>query len=144
MAPIRKIQVRTQFAPWLSNTLKEEMKQRNQLQDIARETKNPEDWSSFKKLRNKINNKLKSEKINWQKMKLSSCTHNSGQTWKYVKGWLNWTSSGSPTQLFHNGKFVTKPNLLAEIMNSFFIEKINKLKNGLPDIVSDPLSTLRN
>ena len=35
MAPIKKIQVRTRFAPWLSEDTKCEMKRRNNLQEKA-------------------------------------------------------------------------------------------------------------
>ena len=143
MAPIRKIQVRTRFAPWLSSSTKEKMSHRDELQEQARQTKNPEDWNLYKKSRNKVNSILKNEKSKCQKSKLQSCDKNPGQTWKYVKGWLNWKSSGSPTQLFYNGSYVTKPHQLAETMNNFFIDKIIKLKNSLPAPISDPLNSLK-
>ena len=86
---------------------------------------------------------MRNEKRSWQENKLNNCDQNSGQTWKYVKGWLNWKSSGSPTQLFHDGILVQKPKVIAEVMNSFFIEKINKLKNSLPNSISDPLANVK-
>ena len=91
------------------------------MQEKARLTKKHEDWCSFKKIRNQVNTKLKNEKLNWQKNKLKKFEQNSGQTGKFVKSWLTWKASGSPTQLFHDGKLINKPITLAETMNTFFI-----------------------
>ena len=61
MAPMRTIQVRKKFAPWLSNATLDMMKQRDQLQKVAADTQHRDDWNKFKCLRNKINNRLKFE-----------------------------------------------------------------------------------
>ena len=59
-------------------------------------------------------------------------------------GWLNWSSSGSPSKLYHAGQMVTSPPLLAEIMNTYFVNKIDTICQGLPRQSDDPLSTLKN
>ena len=46
-------------------------------------------------------------------------------------------------QLFSEGKFVTSPNGLAEIMNNFFIDKIKRLKCSIPPGKVDPLSKMK-
>ena len=43
MAPIKTIQVRTKYAPWLSNTTKKLMEERNKAQTNATETKDIDD-----------------------------------------------------------------------------------------------------
>ena len=63
--------------------------------------------------------------------------------WKNVKSWLNWTSSGAPTQLFCEGRLETQPSRLAECMNTFFIQKVRNLKGSLKQSISDPLLKLR-
>ena len=62
MAPIKSVQIRSKYAPWLSPALKEAMKERDQAQLTAQETGFREDWSRFRKLRNTLNNKLKGAK----------------------------------------------------------------------------------
>ena len=55
MAPIRTVQVRTNYFPWLSQETKNMMSERDSLQSRAAKTKSAEDWKRFKTLRNKIN-----------------------------------------------------------------------------------------
>ena len=78
-----------------------------------------------------------------KKNKLETCNNDSGKLWKNIRGWLNWSSSGSPTKLYHAGQIVTSPSKLANIMNQFFIGKIDKIRIELPTPTGDPLSTLK-
>ena len=85
MAPMRTIQVRTRYAPWLSKVTINLMRDRDQLQKTAAESKSRDDWNNFKSLRNRVNNRLKFEERNWQKEKLGQCEDNSKSLWKNVK-----------------------------------------------------------
>ena len=145
MAPIRTIQIRKHYAPWLSTDTKKLMSERDLAQKIAIESNLECDWSTFRRLRNKVNQILKTEKRNWQKakLKLFEDENDSKQIWKNVKSSLNWTTSGAPTQLFHQGRLETRPSGLAECMNNFFITKIENLIENLEPRESDPLSNLR-
>ena len=89
MAPVRKIQVRTRFAPWLSDETKKLMKGRDYAQLRASESKDNDDFNDYKNLRNRVNNRLKKEKKNWKKDKLNECGKDSGKIWKNILGWLN-------------------------------------------------------
>ena len=73
MAPIRTIQVRKKFAPWLSQATVDMMKEIDQLQKEAAQSQNRELWKKFKCLQNKVNNRLKYEEKSWQKSKLVEC-----------------------------------------------------------------------
>ena len=98
---------------------------------------------NFKTLRNKVTNSLKSDKINWQKQKLNTCNNDPGKLWKNILGWLNWSSSGSPSKLYIDGQIVTAPAKLAEIMNNYFVNKITTIREALPNQTDDPLKTLK-
>ena len=98
MAPIRTIQVRKRFAPWLSQITLDLMQERDQLQKLAAQTRDRDDWKKFKVIRNKVNNRLRYEERNWQKHQLDECGSDPRKIWKNVKGILNWKSSGSPSQ----------------------------------------------
>ena len=69
------------------------MKVRDELQKLASETKDRDDWARFKHMRNRINNRLKYEESHWQKLRLDECGNNPGKVWKNIKGILNWQSS---------------------------------------------------
>ena len=143
MAPIKTIQVRSKYAPWLSNDTKELLKERNSAQATAAQTKDMDDWRLYKSLRNTATARMRQEKKAWEKMKLDSTKHNPSTLWKNVKTWLNWNNSGPPSQLFDNGRLVNSPAGLAGTMNSFFIDKVNRLRNGIPASNSDPLAKLK-
>ena len=145
MAPIRTIQIREKYAPWLSNDTKQKMAERDQAQQKAAQSKLAADWKTYKLLRNNVNCILRSEKRNWQRNKFQKCEEelDTKQIWKNVKSWLNWTSSGAPSQLFYEGRLETKPSRLAECMNNFFIQKVRNLKERIIPSNSDPLAILR-
>ena len=54
MAPIKKFQTRTNYAPWLNDDTKHLIAERNAAQRKASETDNPEDWRTFRSLRNQV------------------------------------------------------------------------------------------
>ena len=145
MAPIKTIQIRENYAPWLSSEIKQKMADRDEAQKIAAQTKLDKDWKLYKQLRNNVNSILKNEKRKWQRRKFQKCEdeNDTRQIWKNVKSWLNWTTSGAPTQLFHNGTLLTRPSCLAECMNVFFVRKVINLKESLLPTESDPLANLR-
>ena len=143
MAPIRTIQVRKKYAPWLSKTTLELMKERDNIQKIAAQTKDRDDWTKFKHLRNRINSRLKYEEKSWQKTKLEECGEDSSKVWKNVKNILNWSKCGSPSQLFYNGSLISKPQEVADAQNMFFIDKINLIRENLPPPSTDPLAVIR-
>ena len=92
-----------------------------------------------KKLRNSLNNTLKSEKRTWQENKISDFGSDTSSIWKNVKNWLGWTSGGPPSKLLEDGRIYTKPSDLAKIMNTFFTNKVRNLRENLPQNPGDPL-----
>ena len=86
---------------------------------------------------------MKQERKEWEKLKLDSTKHSPSSLWKNVKRWINWNNSGPPTQLFHQGRFINSPAGLAGAMNSFFIDKVRTLREGIPATETDPLQVLR-
>ena len=144
MAPIKSIQVRKRYAPWLSPAIKEAIRERDEAQQVAQQSRSNEDWKKFKKLRNNLNNKLRGAKRKWQKVKIAEYSSDSASAWKHINSWLGWSSCGPPTKLLHNGVFYSKPSKLSEIMNCFFIKKVENLRKNLPVSDLDPLELVRN
>ena len=143
LAPVKTFQVRNKYAPWLSDSTKQLIKERNQAQKLATETKDLDNWNHFKNLRNTARNKMKKEKKLWEEAKLNNVHHNPSTLWQNVKGWLNWTNTGPPCQLFHLGRIINSPAQLAQAMNTFFINKVVLLRNQIPDSITDPLGKLK-
>ena len=143
MAPIRKIQTRKKYVPWLSKGTKSLMKVRNEAQEKATETGNPDDWRMYRAIRNQVTARCRTDKAEWEREKLDHINNTSTDTWQTVKGWLGWGSAGTPTKLFSDGRLVTSPGGLAACMNNFFLDKIKRLRQNIPAATADPLMKLR-
>ena len=52
MAPIRTFQIRKKYVPWLSESTKELMKERDAAQATAASSRNQDDWMAYKPLCN--------------------------------------------------------------------------------------------
>ena len=143
LAPIKTVQMRTKYAPWLSAGTKAMMKERDTAQAHASETQDADDWRQFKNLRNTITNRMRHEKAAWEKQRLDHAENSSTNLWKNIKGWLNWKASGPPTQLFSDGLLISSPIALATTMNRYFISKVDRLRQMIPRSNSDPLKVLK-
>ena len=142
-APVRTIQVRSRYAPWLSDETKSIMKERNLAQQFAQRTQNPDDKREYAHLRNRVTKMIRADKRNWESLHLDHLTQTPANLWKNVKGLLDWKNCGPPTQLFSNGHFVNSPSKLAKVMNNFFVSKVKLLQDKLPLQSKDPLQYLQ-
>ena len=84
MAPIRTIQIREKYAPWLSLNTKQKMAERDQAQQKALQSKLAAEWKAYKLLTHNVNYIFRSEKRNWQHKKFQQCEeeHDTKQIWK--------------------------------------------------------------
>ena len=70
MTPVKTIQTRSNYAPWLSEETKNLQVERNAAQEKAAESDTPENWRLFRSLRNQVTARSRSDKTNWEKKKL--------------------------------------------------------------------------
>ena len=119
------------------------MKVRNEAQEKAAETDNPDDWRIYRNIRNQVTASCRRDKAVWEREKLDHMSNTASDTWKTVKGWLGWGSAATPTKLFSDGRLVTSPGGLAACMNKFFLDKIKRLRQNIPAANADPLVRLR-
>ena len=143
MAPVKTIQVRKGYAPWLSESTKRLIKERNEAHVLASRTKQQDDFRHYKHLRNQTTAKLRQDKKTWEKLKLDNNKNDPRALWKNVKTRLNWNNSGPPSKLFHDGKIITSPAGIAGTMNSFFLGKVADLRENIPGAAVDPLEKLK-
>ena len=143
MAPIRTVQVRAKYAPWLSRDTKDLQTSRNNAQKTAAQTDSPEDWRIFRALRNQVTSRLRADKREWEKANLDDKENTPTEIWSKVRAWLGWGGGGTPTQILSEGQVVTSPAGLSNCMNKFFLNKIKKLRSTIPGALSDPLSKIK-
>ena len=144
-APWKVFQLRKSFCPWLTDETKELMKERDTWKKKAKQlaTDNPgqvtaeqhKAWVEYKKIRNKINNLKRSEEIEFKKNKIEENIDDSAKVWKLTKSFMDWKTTGTPTQLEENGSLVTSARSISQIMNSYFIDKVRALRQSMASVV---------
>ena len=71
-----------------------------------------------------------------EKLKLSGASNDPSRLWKKVKIW-------STYKWLHNGLIVNSETNIASTMNSFFLGKVTRLRDKIPESEEDPLAKLR-
>ena len=143
-APIKTVQVRKNYAPWLNSEIKALMFDRDEAQRKASASKDQDDWRLYKNLRNTVTDRLRKCKAEWEANKLINIDTHPKDVWKNIKSLMNMKISGPPTQLIHNGNIINSPIDLATTMNDYFIDKIDNLEKNLPQPNGDPHVYLKN
>ena len=141
-APIKVVQNRKHYVPYISPELKREMLERDDLKRNAANSGNIEDFDLYKLKRNEISTKLKSAKAEYYKSKFSEDSLSPGDVWKTAFQLLGKSKSEFPSQILIGKKLLSTPAKIAEALNIFFVEKISKLKESEPP-EDDPLAELR-
>ena len=94
-------------------------------------------------LRNQATASSRKHLASWTSSKLCSKANSPSDVWSTVKRILNWEGGGPPTQLFYEGRMLTKPAAMASAINNFFIKKVKNIIGGIPNVDMDPLAKLR-
>ena len=146
MAPVKRFQSRHHYASWLSEDTKCLMTSRDEAMTRYSRTQLPEDWETARMLRNQVTRRLKTEKCSDVRRRIRNCEEeqDSGRVWKNIRAYLGWGgTSGAPTRLTDAaGQLVTSPSAMAELQNSFYVKKVEKIRAQLPR-QGDPTATLR-
>ena len=103
MAPIRlrDIKTYTNKGRKLSVEVKNLMEERNMLRRRAKSTNNPEDWSEWKILKNRVNRLVRKEKARQKENMISEVSKDTTakKLWNYIKSKACWTTSMALTIL---------------------------------------------
>ena len=142
-APIKTIQIKSNYVPGLSKETKRIQNERNLAQEQAAKSDHPEDYRMYRSLRNQAVARVREDKKKWEEKKFDLDENTCSDTWKTVKSLLGWNTAGPPTQLFYLGRMVSKPMALATSMNKFFIDKIKGLRQKIPVVATDPLKQMK-
>ena len=146
MAPVRTIQLRRQYAGWLSQPTKDLMAARDSAVAEYTRTRLPGDWEEARLLRNRVSSLLKSEKCRYMSEKVKRCEEqkDTGQVWRNIRSYIGWGGSGgAPTLLTSEaGQLITSPAAMAELQNTFYVQKVRKIRAQLPRR-GDPTALLR-
>lgn len=137
-APFITYRQRKHYSPWVTKETIQLIKSRDQAKKealcLAKQGKNSaEAWATFKSLRNKINNRLKFEEINFKNNVINGSLEDPAKSWSTAKSYMNWSSNGGPpNQLLVGGALITKASSIATEMNKYFVTKVNQIRKSIP------------
>ena len=152
-APWIVFQVRKKFSPWITETTKDMMNERDKWKKKARDLAVQEPgvvteeqrqaWEEYKKWRNRVNNRKKSDETEYKRDKIMATIDDPAKAWGTTKKFMNWKTPGTPVQIEVDNKMFTSSKAVAKIMNEYFIDKVRQIRNGMGHIVTN-LTQCRN
>ena len=143
-APVKIIQNRVNYQPYISEDIKREMLERDNLKEKAAETGNSDDYNNYKTQRNLVTYKMRSAEKDYHSEKFNDDQATSSQMWKNAYSILGKFRSQFPSQIIIFGKLISKPIEIATEMNKYFIKKISDLKSqSEEDQLEDPSAELK-
>ena len=87
-APVKTIQVRSRYAPWLSDRSKLIMGERDRAQQAAVYCQEPEMWRKYRNLRNTATRSMRDDRNLWEKNQLDNLQNTPTDLWRNVKGFI--------------------------------------------------------
>ena len=84
-APIRHKVLRGIICPWLTSATKKLMNERDSFLRKARKTGSEVDWSTYRRLRNQVSNRIKIEKRRYQRNEIQNNFANPKSFWRAMK-----------------------------------------------------------
>ena len=144
-APLKVIQNRTHYVPYLNEELRSLILLRNAAKCKAIEEGSNEAYNEYKTIRNEVSTKMKTAEARYYQSKFNDPEASTGTLWRNAYQALGSVRSTFPSQILVAGKVVSKPIDMANEVNKFFIQKIKNIKENLRDTndTNDPLIALK-
>ena len=90
-------------------------------------------WGQYKQFRNQVNNRKKTDERAYKSQKVSEVADSPDLVWKKAKNFMGWKSQGVPAQIKVGNDLITSAKKIANIMNNFFVNKVETIRKGIPD-----------
>jgi len=84
-APFTKKTIKGKPCPWLTESIKKQMNDRDKILRKARSSKNENDWTEYKNMKNRVNNLIKSAKSKHNKKLLNENISKPEKFWRQIK-----------------------------------------------------------
>ena len=145
-APLKKRRARGDFAPWLNQSIRNLMRERER--DLAKRAaeRSPEKWSVYKQLRNKVTKEIKIVIQSHYHWLINENKDNPKKMWHTINRVLEKSSrSTMPASLNIEGRKVAKEGDILESLNHHFVSVGPKLASKIEQNANDdPLKHIDN
>ena len=143
-APRITRKVRSEYAPWITDTIKKSIYHRDFLKRKAVKTGSKYMHEAYKREKNRVNKLIKHTKANYYIGELNKHNNNLKEMWNTVNKLINKNSKTTNiTELKINDETISKPQDIAEAFNTFFCEVGRNLAKNLPNSNISPESYIR-
>ena len=151
--PSKVILVRNDDKPWYDSEIRKYSRIRDRLKTKASKSKNQNDWSKYKRTRNKVNNLKKHAKElfynNLENILLENSSNNKRDYWRVIRHFVKNNNSKScipPMCSPVDNKYSYTDRDIAETLNSFFtsVSKVNDENAILPNFIAKTGSILHS
>uniref|UniRef100_A0A3B1IW78 Reverse transcriptase domain-containing protein n=1 Tax=Astyanax mexicanus TaxID=7994 RepID=A0A3B1IW78_ASTMX len=125
-----KLKAKKNSIPWLNTSILQLMKERDHSLKLA--NKLGHSRHQFISLRNRVVKEIRKSKADFFITVLNSARGNSKITWNYIKKLLGESQNknkSKPGQINLNGIILTKPQLMADAFNNYFIESVSEISD---------------
>ena len=131
VALVRRVQTRAYYAKWLTEDLKLKIKRRNAMRLKAERTGDRADWNVFKAYRKILSKQLREARQ--ADLIADLDVKDSKERWRNVKKHSNMGANKQEDdiELEIDEELVSEPGMVANSLNSYFKEKVVKLRSGL-------------
>lgn len=121
-APMRKKRVRSQVPLWFNNEIAAAMKHRNAALKKATTSKDPDDQSYYRRMRNKTVGLIRYFKANfYNNIIQSSLSSNPRKAWQNIRALLNLNARHFIRELKIDGNSETDVSLISNHLNNYFV-----------------------
>lgn len=143
-APLKKFTARSCRTPWLDNELKEHMMERDRAKQVANDSGLKSDWQVYCKYRNFVTSLNKRKKKLYYEDRIKNINNNSKKLWSVLNDVMGRRRNITPSYLEKEGLFLTKPADIANHIQNYFVDKINKLSTEMPVMENGNFNELIN
>ena len=115
--------IRPSDPPWMHNEVRKEIRTRNKMHKTAKSRNDDVSWAVFRTQRNKVNNLVRTSKINYFKKLATSLQQgnlNSKQWWTVTKQFLKQNKDSDISLIIQNDNHFTTPQEKSTVLNNHF------------------------
>ena len=138
IAPLKVVNFKKNYAPYLSDEIKTELKNINNLLTNAIKSKNQDDWRLYRHEKNTLNKKIDEAKTIFLKNKLG----HPSKGWKVLNEFKGNSKAHPPSKLLHKNKLISSPKAIADIQNQFYVKKIKEIRKSFSKSDISPIKIL--
>lgn len=129
-APFRKFTVKSKSAPWLDKEILDLMTLRDNAKKTAHKSGLRSDRQIYCQLRNKVTWLNTKKKKDYYKHRINEAKNDGKKLWSTLNEIMGRKSNTPISFIQSEGKYITKPDDIANHFNDFFKNKVDKLREG--------------